>query len=113
MKTANGVGLVGAAIDDVLALHGAPPVLEYVEVKDLIDQGKIAKETVCAVSDKPISNPVVADLGGIYRTFCTVRHAQQFQRQYAYAASALDASGTADTAIAAGLSSSNLPPRVF
>ena len=113
MKTVNGIALVGAAIDNMLALNAVPPVLEEAQVADLVQEGKIPKETICSVSGNLTSTPVVVDAGGIYRTFCTARHAQQFQVQYAYAASALDASAVADTAVAAGLFSSNLPPAVF
>src|SRR5207248_20108 len=90
LKTVNGIALVGAAIDDVLALNLTPPVLEQEQVTDLIQDGKIAAESFCSVSGQAVSNPVVADMGGTYRTFCTIRHAQEFQRQYDLAAMSLD-----------------------
>src|SRR2546423_1721440 len=112
-KAVNGLALVGAAIDDVLAVNATPPILEDAQVADLIQQGKIALESVCSLSGQTVQTPVVTDLGGTYRTFCTVRHAQEFQRQYDIAGMALDASSAGEMAVAASLSSSNLPPTVF
>src|SRR5437899_6210047 len=72
-KPINGIALVGAAIDDVLALYSSPPVLDDAQVADLIQEGKIAKESFCSVSGQTIGNSVVTDLGCIYRTFFSVR----------------------------------------
>jgi len=108
-RSINGFALMGIAVDDVMALYSAPPILDDAQVADLVQQGRLPMESICSVSGQAASNPTVVDIGGTYKPFCTVSHAQAFQQEYVAASAISEATSAATLNAVSALSSTDLP----
>src|SRR5439155_1217468 len=102
-KSGNGDIVVGMAVGPTLVHFAAPPILDPEEAADLIKAGKVRTDAICPASGKAATHPAVVDLGGSYRTFCSVEHAAAFQGQYVLATAAAEASTLEQSAAQASL----------
>lgn len=100
-KNANGVGVVGMSVDEVLVNSG-PRIIEGEEARDIIATNQ-------AANPSHAQSPAILDVGGEYLIFSSSSQAQSFKSQVVMAAIEMESATLEESALAAG---AELPIRV-